>query len=213
MLCMGHHSYARRRALVGRAEVVIAALPTRRVRKINTGDEASIKQTTIVQVLAPRANASSNDVATLKASQNRNRQTLRSFQRVRAVTQALDRRTYDRLVEPLPPTGQGLGESQSQRSRFPQTRFHPPHVAKAMQSLIKSPDGLLSAVAWTDKPSTLLTPPSSMSESMPPAPCDRHKDQSKGHRHVASRLLRRFHGSNRMQTKLVAATQRLTKNL
>jgi hypothetical protein len=47
----------------------------------------------------------------------------------------------------LPPTGQGLGEPQSQRSRFPQTRFHPPHVAKAMQSLTKSPDGLLAAEA------------------------------------------------------------------
>ena len=50
---------------------------------------------------------------------------------------------YDRVVEPLPPTGQGLGESQSQRSCLPQTRFHPPHVTKAVQSLIKSPDGLL----------------------------------------------------------------------
>jgi hypothetical protein len=47
------------------------------------------------------------------------------------------------LVEPVPPTGQGLGESQSQRSRFPQTCFHTPHVKEAMQSLIKSPDGLL----------------------------------------------------------------------
>jgi hypothetical protein len=36
-----------------------------------------------------------------------------------------------------------LGESQSQRSRFPQTCFHTPHVTEAMQSLIKSPDGLL----------------------------------------------------------------------
>ena len=52
-------------------------------------------------------------------------------------------RTYNRLAQPLPPTGQGLGKSQSQRSRFPQTRFHPSHVTKAMQSLIKSPDGLL----------------------------------------------------------------------
>ena len=78
----------------------------------------------------------------LAQPRNRNRQTLRSCQRVRAVTQALDRRTYDRLVEPLPPTGQGLGEPQSQRSRLPQTRFHPPHVTKAVQSLIKSPDGL-----------------------------------------------------------------------
>jgi hypothetical protein len=55
---------------------------------------------------------------------------------------SLDRRTYTRLVEPLPPTGQGLGEPQSQRRRFPQTRFHPPYVTKAMQSLMKSPDGL-----------------------------------------------------------------------
>jgi transposase len=39
-----------------------------------------------------------------------------------------------RSLEPLPPIGQGLGESQ--RFRFPQTRFHPPHVTKAMQSLI-----------------------------------------------------------------------------
>jgi hypothetical protein len=37
-----------------------------------------------------------------------------------------------------------LGEPQSQRSRFPQTRFHPPHVAKAVQSLMKFPDGLLA---------------------------------------------------------------------
>jgi hypothetical protein len=36
-----------------------------------------------------------------------------------------------------------LGESQSQRSRLPQTCFHPHHAAKAMQSLIKSSDGLL----------------------------------------------------------------------
>ena len=34
----------------------------------------------------------------------------RSDHAFRAVTQALDSRTYDRLVEPLPPTGQGLGE-------------------------------------------------------------------------------------------------------
>ena len=56
--------------------------------------------------------------------------------------QALDRRTYNRLAQPLPPTSQGLRKSQSQRPRFPQTRFYPPHVTKAMQSLIKSPDGL-----------------------------------------------------------------------
>jgi hypothetical protein len=36
-----------------------------------------------------------------------------------------------------------LGESQSQRSRLRQTCFHPPHAAKALQSLIKSSDGLL----------------------------------------------------------------------
>src|SRR6516164_2557247 len=84
--------------------------------------------------------------------QNGNFQTLRSCQRVRAITQALDCRTYDRLAEPLPPTGQGLGESQSQRSRFPQTRFHPPHVAKAMQSLMKSPDGLSAMIDRAELP-------------------------------------------------------------
>jgi hypothetical protein len=52
-------------------------------------------------------------------------------------------RTHDRLAEPLPSTGQGLGESQSQRSRFPKTCFHPPHVTETLQSLIKSSDGLL----------------------------------------------------------------------
>jgi hypothetical protein len=46
------------------------------------------------------------------------------------------------LVESLPPIGQGLGESQSQRSRFSQTCFHTPHVTEAMQSLMKSPDRL-----------------------------------------------------------------------
>jgi hypothetical protein len=79
----------------------------------------------------------------LAQPRNRNRQTLRSCKRVRAVAQALDSRTHDRLVESLSPTGQGLGESQSQRSRFPQARVNPPYVTKTLQSLIKPPDGLL----------------------------------------------------------------------
>src|SRR6202040_3370834 len=78
----------------------------------------------------------------LARPQNRNRQALRSSERVRAVAKALDRRTHDRLAQPLPPLGQGLGKSKSQRSCFPQTRVHSPHAAKAMQSLMKSPDGL-----------------------------------------------------------------------
>jgi hypothetical protein len=73
---------------------------------------------------------------------NRNRQTLRSCQKVRATTQALDVERTIALAEPLPPNSQGLGEPQSQRTRFPQTRFHPPHAENAMQSLMKSPDGL-----------------------------------------------------------------------
>ena len=105
----------------------------------------------------------------LAQPQNRNRQTLRSCQRVRAITQALDRRTYDRLVEPLPPTGQGLGESQSQRSRFPQTRFHPPHVTKAMQSLIKSPDGLLAKTGLSF--SCLTRYQRRFADSAPRSPC------------------------------------------
>jgi hypothetical protein len=44
--------------------------------------------------------------------------------------------------EPLPPTGQELGESQSQRSRSLKARFHPPHVTKTMQFFMKSPEGL-----------------------------------------------------------------------
>src|SRR6202011_3417071 len=68
---------------------------------------------------------------------------LASGKRLRGVAKALDRRTDDRLAQPLPPPRQGLGKPQSQRSRFPQTRFNPPHAPKAMQSLIKFPDGLL----------------------------------------------------------------------
>jgi hypothetical protein len=44
-----------------------------------------------------------------------------------------------RLVEPLPPTGQGLRESQSQRSRLPQTRFHPASCYESCAILNKVP--------------------------------------------------------------------------
>ena len=43
---------------------------------------------------------------------NRNRQTTRSGKRLRAVAQAFDRRTHDRVAQPLPPPRQGLGKSQ-----------------------------------------------------------------------------------------------------
>src|ERR1700686_213891 len=68
----------------------------------------------------------------LASSRNRNRQTFRSRQRLRAVTQALDCRTHDCVAQPLPPSRQGLGKSQPQRPRVLETGLHPPHVAKAL---------------------------------------------------------------------------------
>jgi alpha-beta hydrolase superfamily lysophospholipase len=50
-------------------------------------------------------------------------------------------RTHHCLAQPLPPPRQGLGEPEPQRARLPQTRFHP-HADKALQSFMKSPDGL-----------------------------------------------------------------------
>ena len=41
-------------------------------------------------------------------SRNRNRQTIRSSERVRSVTQALDRRTHDCVAQPLSPPCKGL---------------------------------------------------------------------------------------------------------
>ena len=66
------------------------------------------------------------------SSRNRNRQTIRSRQRVRAVTQALDRRTNHRMAQSLSPARQGLGKSQPQRPRVLETCLHPPHAAKAL---------------------------------------------------------------------------------
>jgi hypothetical protein len=71
------------------------------------------------------------------SSQNRNHQTIRPRQRLGAATQALDRRAHDRLAQPLSPSRQGLGKSQPQWPRLLETRLHPPHAAKALQSLIK----------------------------------------------------------------------------
>src|SRR5712691_2552653 len=66
------------------------------------------------------------------SSRNRNRQTIRSRQRVRTVTQALDRRTNHRMAQSLSPSRQGLGKSQPQRPRVLETCLHPPHAAKAL---------------------------------------------------------------------------------
>ena len=68
--------------------------------------------------------------------------TFGSCQGVRAVTQALDRRAHHRLAQPLPPSRQGLGKSQPQRPCVLETCLNPPHVAKALQSLIKFRNGL-----------------------------------------------------------------------
>jgi hypothetical protein len=46
-------------------------------------------------------------------------------------------------LERAAPTGELLnGSTEPQRARLPQTRFHPAHANKALQSFMKSPDGL-----------------------------------------------------------------------
>ena len=57
-----------------------------------------------------------------------------SGKRLRDAAQALDRRANDRLAQPLPKTGQGLGEPQLHSPRVPSLRLRPSHVAKALQS-------------------------------------------------------------------------------
>src|SRR6266446_4110282 len=65
-------------------------------------------------------------------SQSRDHQTIRSSQRIRSLTQALDRRANHRMAQSLSPSRQGLGKSQPQRSRVPETCLHPPHATKAL---------------------------------------------------------------------------------
>jgi len=48
------------------------------------------------------------------------------------ITQALDRRANHRMAQSLSPSRQGLGKSQSQRSRVLETCIHPPHATKAL---------------------------------------------------------------------------------
>ena len=58
------------------------------------------------------------------------------------VPEALDCRTHHSLAEPLPSTGQGLGEPQLQGARLPPPCLDPPHAAKALQSRMMFPDRL-----------------------------------------------------------------------
>jgi hypothetical protein len=53
-----------------------------------------------------------------------------------------DRRAHHRLAQLLPPTGQGLGVPQPQRSCFPPMGLHPPHAPKALPNQKLIPDGL-----------------------------------------------------------------------
>jgi len=63
------------------------------------------------------------------------------------------RRTYSRVVEPLPRTRQGSRKTRSHRSRIIDTRIHSPHGAKALKSLLKSRDGLKKRPAfWLIRP-------------------------------------------------------------
>ena len=63
-------------------------------------------------------------------------------QRLRRSAQALDRRANLRMARKMPPPRQGLGMLQSQSTRIPQTRLHPPYATKAMQSIVIFPDKL-----------------------------------------------------------------------
>src|SRR3954451_7668570 len=55
----------------------------------------------------------------------------------------MDCRTHHSLAEPLPSTGQGLGEPQLQGARLPPPCLDPPHAAKALQSRMMFPDRVL----------------------------------------------------------------------
>ena len=79
---------------------------------------------------------------------------LRRRQGLRRATQAMAREPLHRLVEPLPPTGQGLRNSQPNRPRLPPSRRNPPHAAKTRQSNANLWDGLLLASALWDPPAT-----------------------------------------------------------
>ena len=63
---------------------------------------------------------------------NGNHQTATRRQGLRRAAQTMDCRTQHRMAEPLPKTGQGLGESEHQRPHFPSPRLNPPHAPKAM---------------------------------------------------------------------------------
>ena len=56
----------------------------------------------------------------------------RSGEGLRRPAQALGGRTHHRLAQPLPPTGQGLGEPQPQRARLHQARVHSTHAPKTL---------------------------------------------------------------------------------
>ena len=77
-----------------------------------------------------------------QARERRDRQALRSSQRLRRLAQALDRRAHLRLARTMPKAGQGLGVPQPQGARLPYARLHPPHAAKTMQSRMMFPDKL-----------------------------------------------------------------------
>src|SRR3954465_13122409 len=75
-----------------------------------------------------------------------NREALGSGERVCRSPEALDCRTHHSLAEPLPSTGQGLGEPQLQGARLPPPCLDPPHAANALQSRMMFPDRLLEPV-------------------------------------------------------------------
>jgi hypothetical protein len=69
-------------------------------------------------------------------------QIVKRSEAIYGAAQALDRRAYPRLAQPLPKARQRLGEPQSQSARILAPRLNPPHAPKTLQSRLIFPDRL-----------------------------------------------------------------------
>ena len=72
------------------------------------------------------------DASLMKASALRLRFSQSLASRRQRLSQAMVRSTTQRLAQPLPPTGQVLGEPQPQRARLHQARVHSTHAPKTL---------------------------------------------------------------------------------
>src|SRR5271170_4667543 len=91
----------------------------------------------------PRATVSKRPAARRAPDRRGNREAIRCCERLCRLAEALDRRTNDRLAQPMPAPGQGLGMSEPKGARIPALGIHPAHAAKAMSGNAMIPDRLL----------------------------------------------------------------------